>query len=248
MNTLRGLLVAGLALGMLREDAQAYAFRVSPARLEFHGAARAGAVTIANDENVAISFQVRALLWSQDGDGEDVFADTDALKVAPSPITIAPGGEQSVQIETGAAPTPVEATYRLVIEELPSPESHSPETDVRLRFVVPVFVAPTQPAPTPVVETIAVSGGEVRLTLRNAGNRHLRPDSISLRRGETVIQEVAGWYVLAGAQRTFSVPIPAEDCARSGPAELVLKGDGVDLSREIFIAPGSCRSPARGGM
>lgn len=246
MNALRELFIAGLLAGVLGDDARASAFRVSPNRLDFGPVSRAASVTVSNDEGMAQQFQLRLMRWSQNAGGDDVFEESEALAVSPRLITVEPRGQALVRVDLGPAPEPSEATYRLIIEEVLPHRGSADPSDVRMRYVVPVFVAPAHPSPKPVIERLAVGQGEVRLTLRNAGNRHLRTDWIALHRGEELVQKVGGGYVLAGAQRVFRVPIPAWECTQSGPVVLRLKGDGIELRREIMFGPGTCGSGVHG--
>lgn len=241
MKFLRSPLLAALVL-LAHQDANAYAFAVAPIRLDFSAKERAGGITVSNDDQVKLSFQMRLMRWTQDAAGKDLYEESKDLVYFPRLMTVDPQDKRVVRVGTQAAPGEVEAAYRLMVEEMTpaGPETPGATVAVRMRFAIPVFVAPQKPALKVVVEDLAVAGGEVRFRLRNAGNQHVKLDTISLRRGDAVLQEATGWYVLAGARRGFNVRIPPAEC-RAGPVQVVLKGEGVELHREIVLDAGRCR-------
>jgi fimbrial chaperone protein len=180
--------------------------------------------------------------WSQDARGEDVYEESKDLVYFPRLMSIEPKQKRVVRVGTQAAPGEGEGTYRLIIEEMMPPAPGGPGTNiaVRMRFAIPIFVAPAQPERKPVVEQLALARGEVRFRLRNAGNQHVKLETLSLRRGDKVLQEAAGWYVLPGAQREFAIALPAAEC-KAGKVQLVLKGEGVELKHELDVDAARCR-------
>jgi len=242
MRILRSLLVAAAAVLAVQQDAGAYAFGVAPIRLDFHGSERAGGITVSNDDKIKLSFQVRLMRWSQDAAGEDVYKESRDLVYFPRLMSVEPQERRVVRVGTQAPAGEVEGTYRLIVEEMmpAAPDPSGTTIAVRMRFAIPIFVAPVQPVAKPVLEGLTVAGGRVRFRLRNAGNQHVKLETISLRRGDTVLQEAAGWYVLPGAQRSFGIAVPAGEC-RPGKVRLVLKGEGVELSQELVLDADRCR-------
>jgi fimbrial chaperone protein len=225
-------------------QAGAYAFGVSPIRLDFNRDARTGAVTVSNDDRVRLSFQVRLVRWTQDAAGQDVYEDSKDLVYFPRLMTVEPQDKRVIRVGTQAGPGPTERTYRLIVEELAPPAAErdaGTTVAVRMRFAIPLFVAPAEPAGTAELRDVAVHPGEVRLVLANPGNRHVKAESIVLRRGGTVVAESAGWYVLAGAARGFSVALPPAECERGGVLVLAVTGTGLALERELRVDAGACR-------
>lgn len=229
-------------MAALPGPASAFAFGVSPIRLDFDGATRTAAVTVSNDDKVRLSFQVRLMRWTQDGEGADQHEESRDLIYFPRLMTVEPGEKRVIRVGLQGTPGAAESAYRLVIEEMAPPDApagRGTAVAVRVRFAVPVFVAPAEAAAGAVVEDLRAAGGEVRFTLRNRGTRHLKAETLTLRRQGEVLAQAAGWYVLPGARRGFKVTVPPERCA--GPAELVVKGEGVDLRRTIALDADQCR-------
>lgn len=235
--------LAGVALALASWQALPYAFGVSPIRLDLGPSARSGAISVSNDDQVRMSFQMKLLRWTQNDKGEDVYEESKDLVYFPRLMSIEPTQKRVIRVGTQAPPGPEELTYRLAIEEMTPLEegSRGPAVAVRMRFAVPVFVAPLAPATKTEVEGLVVARGEVRFVVANTGNQHIRVETARLLRGERALREVAGWYILAGARRSFSVPIPAEECGKPGALTLAIKGEGIDLQREVTVDAGRCR-------
>lgn len=231
--------LASLALAALSPALWAYAFGVSPIRVDLGPTARSGAINVSNDDKIALSFQVKLLLWTQNDKGEDVYEESKDLVYFPRLMSVEPGKKRVIRIGSQSPAGPTELAYRLAIEEitpLAPGEAQGPAVAVRMRFAVPIFVAPLAPAVKAEVEKLTVADGEVRFVLANTGNQHVRVETAALLRGDRVLQEAAGWYVLAGARRAFSVRIPAAECGKPGALTLAIKGEGLDLKREVADA------------
>lgn len=235
--------LAGVALALASGQVLPYAFGVSPIRLDLGPAARSGAISVSNDDRVPLSFQMKLLRWTQNDKGEDVYEDSKDLVYFPRLMSIEPKQKRVIRVGTQAPPGPEELAYRIAIEEMTPLEegSRGAAVAVRMRFAVPIFVAPLAPAVKTEVQNLAVSRGELRFVVANTGNQHVRVEAAKLRRGERALGEVAGWYILAGAQRAFTLPIPAEECGKPGALTLVIKGEGIDLQREVTVDAGHCR-------
>jgi P pilus assembly chaperone PapD len=104
---------------------------------------------------------------------------------------------------------------------------------VVLRFGVPVFLAPQTPVRKLEIQGLEVAKGKALLTIHNLGNQSARFESFKVLRGEEAVGEASGWYVLAGAQRTFEIPVDAAKCPLSGRLEAEASGQGVTLKRSF---------------
>jgi fimbrial chaperone protein len=235
--------LAGAALALASWQALPYAFGVSPIRLDLSATARSGAISVANDDQVALSFQMKLLRWTQNDKGEDLYEDSKDLVYFPRLMSVESKQKRVIRVGTQAPPAPEELTYRLAIEEMTPLEegARGPAVAVRMRFAVPIFVAPLAPVTKTEVLNLAVARGEVRFTVANTGNQHVRVEAARLLRGERVVGEVAGWYILAGARRGFVLPVPADECGKPGVLTLAIKGEGIDLQREVTVDAGHCR-------
>lgn len=187
-----------------------------PTLVELQPSDRAGRLVLANSGDAPVSAQVRVFDWLQ-RDGEDRLAPTDAIAVSPMITKIPPGGQQVVRVvRLGDAPAGADATYRLVVDELPAPDaSPAGAIELRLRYVVPLFArAADGRAP-------ALDCGVSRdvLACRNAGGR-------AAQLGATRLVDPAGataeltdglfGYVLPGSERRWTLPAPATASLRAG--------------------------------
>ncbi|QSX74167.1 molecular chaperone [Lysobacter arenosi] len=105
----------------------------------------AGRMTLANSGDQPVSAQLRVFRWTQ-VDGEDRLAPTQEVVLSPAITKIEAGAEQVVRVvRQGAAPAGKDATYRIIVDELPPPaEQQETGINFRMRFVVPVYLRAAQ--------------------------------------------------------------------------------------------------------
>ncbi|MFP5306930.1 MAG: molecular chaperone, partial [Gammaproteobacteria bacterium] len=183
--------------------------------------------------------------WSQDADGRDQYRDSRDLVYFPQIMTVEPQERRIIRVGTRLPPPERERSYRLFIEEMPEPDEtrgKGTQVAVKLRFGVPLFVAPLEPQAAAVLERVELAHGELTVDVRNGGNRHVKVDGISVSANGSVIGETTGWYVLPGVVRSFTLPLPAEACAAAGTIELLVAGSPqLQLQRTLDVAPDRCR-------
>lgn len=221
--------------------AWAGSFAVTPIRLELSPTVRTGAITVVNSDQVPLGFQVKLLRWTQNAKGEDLYEDSKALTFFPRLMTLEPGARRVIRVGTQTAAEDTEVAYRLAIDEMPPPRQpgSGATVAVKVRFAVPIFTAPKQPRISVEVLDLAVRGGELRFKLANRGNQHVKLEDLLLLRGERQVASGHGWYVLPGAQREFAIKADAA-CGKPDPAFLVLKGEGVDVRRDVSSLLSRC--------
>jgi fimbrial chaperone protein len=228
--------------------AAAGSFGVSPIRVDLDRGARSAVVEVTNDDQRKLSFQVKLAEWTQDASGQDQHADSSDLIFFPPIFTVEPGEKRIIRVGTkpGAAPGEREKAYRLYIEELPPPAEPGGGAQLRiaLRFALPVFVAPAAPQKRLAVELARAAPGKVNVRLANQGNQSHKIESVRLRRGNDVVGEIPGWYVLAGATRDYTVPVERARCPLEGPLEVVAQNEGAVLVRQsVEAASQLCQQP-----
>jgi fimbrial chaperone protein len=207
-------LAAPLALWSL--GAAAASLDVNPVRIDIAGSARSAELRLTNTATEELSVQVDVREWYQDSNGADELVETEALLAVPPLVTIPPGERQIVRIgHLGEPAAGVEKSFRVLVTELaPSPGAADRSAlSMRLRLSIPVFVAPASGAAAPevVIDAADESAGEGLLTLRNAGNGHVKIEQIELSRGgewsalpaETLNQMR---YLLPSARTQLAIP------------------------------------------
>lgn len=236
---------AALMLALAVPAAQAGGFGVSPIRLDFDAAVKTGAITVSNDDTVRLSFQMKLFEWSQDKNGKDQYKESGDLIFFPQLMTLKPKDKRIIRVGTKSPPAGAERTYRLFIEELPDANAahrKGAQVAVKLRFGVPLFVAPVKPQLAGTIEDAKLAKGEIQLRVRNTGNQHFRFEAITARAGGAAIGQTEGWYLLAGAARDYTIKVDNQACAKAGKMEVALSAGSLNLKQELEATPALCRS------
>lgn len=238
-RTLAALCVACLAA----PPAQAAAWGVGPLRIDLDRATRSGLVNVSNDDTTKLNFEIRLMRWTQDANGADRYEPSDDLVYFPRVAEIAPAEKRAIRVGSRGDPGPVEKTYRLFIEEMPD-VANAPQKGVGIavkgRFAIPIFVAPAQgEARGELVDAVHDKEG-ITVRLRNTGNRHFKIDTFTVRNGDTVLKEGNGWYVLAGATRTFKLPFGGAECGAHTLLQVHLKGETHEFRQPVTLDRARC--------
>jgi fimbrial chaperone protein len=216
-------LAAAVALALCPASAVAAAVQVSPTRVDLSPSARSAVVTLRNDGAEPVSFEVQVRGWRQSAAGEMELSSTSELVAYPPVLALAPGEERNLRVGvTSAAPFgSIEKSYRLLVQELPSPEKQGSPLRVRVltQLNIPVFLAPARTVKRASLQDLGVREGKVIFTARNEGTVHVRAGSVKLAAlasdGKALVErDLAPLYLLAGGERLFEVEVPADVCAR----------------------------------
>ena len=177
--------------------AHAQGLTVLPVSIKMEPGQLAATLTVINQSEAEASFQVRAFSWAQQGDA-DQLAPTDELLASPPLGTMAPGATQVVRIVLRRAPTGHEASYRILLDQIPPPAAPG-MVRIALRLSIPVFAEPA----TRVQPQLSwhIEGGS--LVAVNSGTRHEVLRDIAL--GAAKVDSNAPPYVLAGATRRWRI-------------------------------------------
>lgn len=236
--------IACMALaGGLAAGAQGGALTVTPLKVKLDDQTRSAALTVTNAGDEPRVVQVELVRWTQ-RDGQDVQTPSGDLLVNPPLATVQPGQSQTIRIGLRrGADHAQELAYRLYLTEVPPPGERVNGLRIVLRLGVPVYVAPKAEARAAVHWLVGrAPNGEVLLTLRNDGNRHLRIDDFKVIAAST--GQLLGasrkkvFTLLAGQARRYALPLPrgwrggqlkllakTED----GPSEASIDVPGIDV-------------------
>lgn len=215
--TTTGRLVAFLCLLLAARAAGAQALTVLPVTIQLTPGQTATALTLINRGSRSTAIQVRAFAWSQPA-GEDQLTPSTELLASPPLATIAPGASQIVRLVLRRPPQDREATYRVLIDQIPPPAEPG-VVHVVLRVSLPVFAeATTRTAPPRLQFQLRRDAKGAYLVALNDGGRHqiLRDIVVTTSDGSKLKAEAnASPYVLAGASRRWRIvaqaplPLPA---------------------------------------
>ena len=244
-----------LGLAFQAETLQASAFKVTPVRVTFSGPSSA-LLTLKNESDQPLRFQISSFAWSQDPKGEVQLAPTEDIVFFPALLSLNPGEERKVRVAATVAAKEVEKTYRIFFEELPPLEKPNASTGAQVKILtkmgIPIFVAPQKGYAEAKIEAARVENGKLAFDVRNSGNVHFGLEGVKLRgtgsNGETLFdQQLGGWYVLAGSPRSYSVEVPAANCSRlkkiviDAQTDITSIGNAGTITKEFEVSPGSCK-------
>jgi fimbrial chaperone protein len=228
------LLLTCLCSGALAAgSAHAATFDVAPIMLELSEKAASGTLVVTNRSPEALRFHVTAFAWNQRPDGQMQLEPTKDIVFFPAMLTLNAKESRQIRVGTKVKPGAVERTYRVFVEELPPLARNAEEQQNAVRVLtkmgLPVFVAATAPKVSPAVGPMQLKGRAVSFSVKNAGNTHMRVQKVRLTAksgGKTVhSEELAGWYVLAGGVRDYTVELPQAACAEPIVIEVQMKSD-----------------------
>jgi fimbrial chaperone protein len=210
--------LAALAIGVSTAmAAEAQSLSVLPVNVFLAPGQKAATLTVSNQGNSATAIQVRGYAWSQK-EGNEQLTPSDSLVVSPPIATIASGATQVIRIILRQAPVAQEATYRILVDQLP-PASEPGIVHVVLRLSIPIFAQPATRAAPHVQFHVECKDGQVFLVGMNDGLRHevIRDIVLSTSDGRQLKEEPGALpYILAGASRRWAIaakgplPLPNE--------------------------------------
>ncbi len=221
-------------------------FSVSPIRMDFDKDVRTGVVTVSSESPDKLNLQMRAFEWTEDDQGKDVYTETQDLVFFPKIMTLSKGEKKTLRSGVESLPVGKEKAYRLFVEEIPSrKKAEGVNVSIAIRFGIPVFVKPERETPGAEIEKVEVAGGVAKVTVKNTGNVHLVIDSITLKGKnaggkETFSKDLAGWYLLAGASRTYTATIQREVCEGTSMLYIEAVVGKTDLKKEFELGNGMC--------
>ncbi len=238
-----------VCLGFLGQAtaASAASFSVNPTQLLLSGTAKSALLTLKNETDDAVRFQVTLMAWAQDPDGKMVLEPTEDVVFFPGLLTLGAREERRIRVGLVVAPAAVERTYRVFVEELPPLENGKPVVGVAMRtkMGIPVFVQPIAVAAQVQLKDVAAANGRVSFRLVNTGTVHFTPESMRVRgidaSGSTVTeQSPESWYVLAGGRRDFDLAVPAVRCAEIRSFSVEARVMGKTLTQTVAAPDGAC--------
>src|SRR5437868_14086107 len=240
-----------LGLAFQAETLQASAFKVTPVRVTFSGPSSA-LLTLKNESDQPLRFQISSFAWSQDPKGEVQLAPTEDIVFFPALLSLNPGEERKVRVAATVAAKEVEKTYRIFFEELPPlerPENSGAQVRILTKMGIPIFVSPAKANAAPSIGSVKLEKGTLAFDVANSGNAHFALEGVKLQgvgaNGEPLFdRQLEGWYVLAGTPRTYSVEIPAGTCSKLKKivieAQTDISGKGT-VTKELEVSPALCR-------
>jgi fimbrial chaperone protein len=239
-------LAASLTLGQAAA-ASAATFSVNPVQIFLSAATRSALLTLKNETDQPIRFQLSVNAWAQDPGGQMQLAPTTDIVFFPAMLTLQAHEERKIRIGATVSPGTVEKTYRIFVEELPPLEKKDAPTGVTMltKMGIPIFLQPAKPVGLAALQELGVKDGHFGFRLQNNGNVHFIPQSVQTRgldgSGAIILDTKAdAWYVLAGTARVFDIAVPAAQCGQIRSLAVEARVSGAVLKETLQTPNGAC--------
>lgn len=191
-------------------------------------------MTLTNESEEELRFQISASQWSQDASGNMQLKPTEDIVFFPSLLSLKPKEERKVRLATAVKPGEQERTYRIFFEELPPISAVQKEKNSQVRILtkigVPVFVGPVERKPAGDIAGFSADEGKISFDVRNGGNVHYMAQKIRIvgldAGGKPIFEkEQEGWYVLAGSTRHYSIELKPSECPNVRSVQIEVQTD-----------------------
>jgi len=242
------ILVLFLAINFIGvTPVMASSFKAMPLRLYLNSKDNTEVLKVVNEGNEKVTVQVSVKSWSQDGSGKDEYSDTDQLIVFPKMTSIEAGAEKVFRVGYRGGEVVDEKTYRIFVQELPVNKPGATALKFALNLSLPVFVAPKVVKSEWEIKSLKVEGGEIKVEVKNYGNRHLMVKKITTngvdRSGKNIFSnEKSGWYTLSGSSREYVVEMPLKDCMLAEKVKVEVSSKSETKQQEARVTRTMCGS------
>lgn len=209
-------------------------------------------LSVENESDSPLRAQVTGFSWNETTNGKMELTPTDDLIYFPTLITMGPRETRSVRVGLAtSAVTPVEKTYRVFIEELPSLDSQLAPTKgahltVRTKVGIPIFLEPANGTLKAVIGQGKLDAGKVDVAVTNQGSLHVMVDSVKVVAKDAAGHEVfdkaiRGWYVMPSQERDFAIAVPKAACSKAESYDVTADSDVGLLTTHVIGDPNACR-------
>lgn len=224
--------------------ASAATFTVDPTQIFLSGRTGSVLLTLRNESNETLQFQLSVFAWGQSASGEMQLEPTEDIVFFPTLLTLKPKETRRVRVGAATPQDVREKTYRIFVEELPPVENVAGGVRVLTKMGIPIFVRPVKEVATATLTDLRQQEGALRFTLNNAGTVHVVPQSIKVRglagSNTAFNQELEGWYVLAGGRREFDMAFPKNACAQVTSIVVDIQFASGKLQERLQTPNGAC--------
>ena len=241
--------VAAIAAALLvsaASPASAATFTVNPTQIFLSGKTTTSLLTLRNDSEETLRFQLTAFAWQQTPSGELSLAPTQDVVFFPALLTLGPKEERRIRVGSTVGAAEQEKTYRIFVEELPAaagPQANA--VRVLTKMGIPIFIRPAKENATADLRDLSIRDGSLHFSVNNRGTVHFVPEKVVVRAasagGERVgEEELKAWYILAGGRRDFSMAIPPGSCAKVASLTVEIEFNSNVLKESLQTPGGAC--------
>lgn len=226
--------------------AAAGSFRAAPIKIFFDAKTKTTVLKVTNDGGEKVTVQLEAFEWLQDESGKEQYNPTKDIIFFPKIADIAAGEEKIVRVGyQGQKAGNLEKTYRLFLQELPVSSPGEVSVKMAIRMGLPVFIEPDKKLKERKITKLELADGSLNVTIKNSGNSHFVVGKIKVKgldesQNEVFSKEKGGWYVLAGASKTFPVDVTKEDCLKASEVKVEAEADKEVMASSLMVDKTLC--------
>lgn len=217
-------------------SAGAQMLSVLPVNIFLQPGQRTATLTVTNTGSKPTSIQVRSYEWGQKDD-QDELTPSNVVIASPPLVTIAPGASQVVRLVLRQATLEREATYRILLDQIPGPTEPG-VVQMVLRLSIPIFALPATRVAPKLQFHLECAAGKWFLVGINTGLSHesLREIVVSASGGRKfLVDPRASPYLLAGSTRRWAID-PQGDTLRAGETvKLTARGVAGAIEMEMGV-------------
>jgi fimbrial chaperone protein len=227
-------------------------FTVSPTQVFLTARASSTMLTLTNESQEALRFQLQVFKWDQSPSGEMLLTPTEDVVFFPQLVELKSREARKIRVGTTSAFGAVERTYRIFVEELPAlvtPGRPATGVQMRTRMGIPIFMQPVKATAGGTLTEPATAKGRITLKLENRGSVHFIADTVRVigqtaAGTETFSKIVNGWYVLAGGSHVFEFALTDAECKASATLLAEAKIGETVLRSQAKLDSTGCAAPA----
>jgi fimbrial chaperone protein len=193
-------------------------------------------LTVTNRGDHETAVQIRPFAWNQ-ADGTDQLDATHALVISPPIASIPAGASQLVRLLLRQPPAGKEATYRILLDQIPPPAERG-IVHVVFRLSIPIFVQPAVRALSHVQFHLERDAGQVYLVGRNDGLRHevIRDIALWTAKGNKLTTDAGkSPYILAGATRRWHIAQSGLQALPDDTLKLTARADAGVIEQQVRV-------------
>ncbi|MBV8639226.1 MAG: molecular chaperone [Candidatus Eremiobacteraeota bacterium] len=254
MKTLLKVLAfaSAFAVAVTALPAAAGQFGVQPIKVFLSKDTTSVLLSVENESDSPLRAQITGFMWTESAGGKMDLTPTDDLVYFPTLITMGPHEVRSVRVGLATSPvTPVEKSYRVFIEELPTLESQlapakGAHLTVRTKVGIPIFLEPANGTMKAAIGQAKIESGKLDVAVTNQGSLHVMIDSVKVVAKDSAGHEVfnksiRGWYVMPSEERDFAIAIPKAACSKADSYDVTADSDVGLLTTHVSGDQGACR-------
>ncbi|HAX92940.1 MAG TPA: hypothetical protein DCY25_03150 [Bacteroidales bacterium] len=221
-------------------------FEVIPIKVFFEAGQKSAVIKLRNTGEEKATMQIDVKAWTQDSNGADKLEPTEDIVIFPKIVDVNPGEERIIRLGYKGPQTGKESTYRVFLDELPVSKPGETALKLALRFSVPVFISAQKKVHEMAIEKAEFEEGLVRVTVTNRGNSHVmikkvKATGFAYAEHEAFSQEMTGRYILAGKTKTYTLPVPYDECLKTKTVRLQVEAEQMSKETRISIDNTQCR-------